>query len=459
MPWNDNANPGPWGSPPSGDDRREPNNRRPQNNNGGGPRPPRPPGPDLNAVFERLRHRFGGVFGSPGGGVRPGVLVAIAGAVIALWALSGFYVVQPNEEAVVTTFGAYSRSEGPGLRYHLPAPIEQVSKVAVTSLNRVDIGGTADADVPQESLMLTGDENIINLDFSVTWRVSDAARYLFATRNPDDAVKAVAESAMREVVGKMPLQQILTTGRGQVQAQAAELMQKTLDSWGAGINVVEVQIRSANPPQEVVGAFREVANAGQDAESAVNEANTYRNRVVNEAKGDAAKIVQSAQGYREQAEREALGEAARFNQIYAEYRRAPAVTRERLYLETMERVLARNNKVVVGGDDLFLVGFQRQVAAVELDDLLDEGLLHVEPGAAVLSDGVDDADRVAQVDDDRLLALVDDEEGVHQHEQHHEGDHADGDQAATVHCPDFPWSPDCAAWPCWPVAPCAGACV
>lgn len=197
--------------------------------------------------------------------------------------------------------------------------------------------------------MLTGDENIINLDFSVTWRVADASRFVFSTRNPEEAVKDVAESAMREVVGKMPLQEILTKGRGQVQIQAAELMQKTLNSWGVGVQVVEVQIRSANPPQEVVAAFREVANAGQDAESAVNEANTYRNRVVNEAKGDAAKIVQSAEAYREQSVRDALGDAARFNQILGEYRRAPGVTRERLYLETMEKVLGHSNKVVVSG--------------------------------------------------------------------------------------------------------------
>jgi membrane protease subunit HflK len=288
------------------------------------------------------------MFAGPGG-VRPAAVAAILGVVVGLWALSGLYVVQPNEEAVVTTFGAYSRSEDPGLRYHLPAPIEDVEKVAVTSLNRIDIGGTADADVPQESLMLTGDENIINLDFSVTWRVDDAAKYVFATRNPDEAVKAVAESAMREVVGKMPLQQIYTTGRGQVQLQVADLMQKTLNRWGVGVAVVEVQIRSANPPQEVVAAFREVANAGQDADSAVNEANTYRNRVINEAKGDAARLIQSAQGYREQSVREAVGDAARFNQIYGEYRRAPGVTRDRLYLETMERVLARSNKVIVDG--------------------------------------------------------------------------------------------------------------
>jgi membrane protease subunit HflK len=288
-----------------------------------------------------------GTFGGPEG-MRPRAIGAIAAAVAGLWALSGFYIVQPNEEAVVTTFGAYSRSEGPGLRYHLPAPIERAEKVAVTSLNRIDIGGTAEADVPQESLMLTGDENIVNLDFTVTWRVADAPRYLFATHNPEEAVKAVAESAMREVVGKTPLELIFTSGRGQVQIQAAELMQRTLDSWGAGVQVVEVQIRSANPPQEVVPAFREVTNAEQDADSAVNEATAYRNRVVNEAKGDAAKIVQAGQAYREQAVREALGEAARFNQIYGEYRHAPAVTRQRIYLETMERVLNKSNKVILG---------------------------------------------------------------------------------------------------------------
>lgn len=351
MPWNDNANPGPWGSPPSGDDgdRRPDGPRRPQN---GGPRGPRrPEGPDLGAGFERLRQWLAGLFGGGGGGINSGVLAAIAGAVFALWALSGFYIVQPNEEAVVTTFGAYSRSETPGLRYHLPSPIERAEKVPVTSLNRIDIGGTGtpDGDIPQESLMLTSDENIVDLNFSVTWRVADASRFLFATRNPDDAVKAVAESAMREVVGKTPLDPILTSGRSKVQLQTAELMQKTLDNWGAGVSIVEVQIRTANPPPEVVGAFRDVSNAQQDAASAVNEGETYKNRVVNEAKGDAAKIVQSAEGYRQQAVLTATGDAARFNSIYNEYRRAPQATRDRLYSEMMERVLANSNKVIISG--------------------------------------------------------------------------------------------------------------
>lgn len=350
MPWNDNANPGPWGSPPSGDDGdgKNPPPRRP--NGGGGPR--RPSGPELNAGIERLRQRLRDLFGGPGGGgVRPGAIAAIAAAVFALWALSGLYVVQPNEQAVVTTFGAYTRSEAPGLRYHLPTPIEHVEKVPVTTLNRLDIGGTgtADGDIPQESLMLTSDENIIDLSFSVTWRVADAPRYVFTTRAPDDAVKAVAESAMREVIGKTPLDSIFTNGRGQVQLSTADLMQRTLDSWGAGIRVVEVQIRSVNPPQEVVAAFRDVQSAEQDRDSAVNEATAYKNRVVNEAKGTAAQIIQSAQGYREQSVRTATGDTARFNSIYAEYKRAPQATRDRLYLETMERVLARSNKVVISG--------------------------------------------------------------------------------------------------------------
>ena len=359
MPWNDNANnPGPWGSPPSGDDgneRKDPPPRRPPGGGGGGGGPRRPTGPELNAGLERLRQRIAGLFGGGGGagGVQPGAIAAIAAVGFALWAASGFYKVQPNEEAVVTTFGAYSRNEAPGLHYHLPTPIEHVEKVAVTTLNRLDIGGTGavdgDPEASKESLMLTSDENIIDVKFSVTWRVADASRFLFGTRSPEEAVKAVAESAMREVVGKTPLDPILNTGRGKVQLQAAELMQKTLDGWGAGVSVVEVQIRSANPPSEVVAAFRDVTNAQQDRDSAVNEANSYKNRVVTEAKGEAARITQSAEGYRQESVRTATGDAARFNSIYGEYKRAPQATRDRLYIETMERVLKNSNKVVISG--------------------------------------------------------------------------------------------------------------
>ena len=383
MPWNDNSNPGPWGAP--GGDGDKPGDK--SGNGGGGkdgpkdgdggrkgspwgpagggrpasdaPRKPRPmadrggpkpslKGPDIDELMGQLRDyvgRFTG--GGPGGLPKPGVFAAIAGAAFAAWALSGLYMVQPDQEAVVTRFGGYARSEGPGLRYHLPPPIEDVEKVSVTALNRLDVGGQAGADIPAESLMLTGDENIVDLNFTVQWRISDAARYLFRLTDPEGAVKMTAESAMREVIGKANLQSILTTGRGQVQQDAADLMQKTLDSWGAGVTIVEVQIRTANPPQEVIAAFREVANAGQDAEASVNEANTYRNRVINEAKGDAARITQAAQAYREQVVREAQGEADRFAAIDAEYKKAPGVTRQRLYTETMERILRNSSKVVV----------------------------------------------------------------------------------------------------------------
>ena len=199
--------------------------------------------------------------------------------------------------------------------------------------------------------MLTGDENIVDVDFTVLWRIKPdgVGNFLFNIQNPEGTVKAVAESAMREVVGKTDLQPIISTGRGQVQEQTAELMQRILDSWGAGITVVEVQIRSAQPPHEVQPAFRDVANAEQDKASAVNEAMAYRNRVIAEARGDAARITQSAEAYREQAVRLALGDASRFNAIYGEYRRAPGATRDRLYIETMQRVLSGANKVIVDG--------------------------------------------------------------------------------------------------------------
>jgi membrane protease subunit HflK len=343
MPWNDNANPGPWGGPPDGD-RRDPNGRRP---GGRGPEDPgRAPGPDVDAALDRLRRRLRQALGGPRG-VRPGVIGAVVGVAFALWAASGLYVVAPNEQGLVLTFGRYTRPSPPGLRYHLPFPIETAELVPVTSLNKIDIGGAHPGEAPQQSLMLTGDQDIVDLNFTVFWRVSDPAQFAFATRDPKGAVSAVAESAMREVVGKTTLNQISTTGRLQVQQQTAELMQGILDSWGAGVRVVEVQVRSADPPEPVKAAFRDVTRADQDRQAAVNEANTYYNRVVNEAKGDAGRILQGAEAYRAQAELEAKGEAARFNQLYAEYRRAPDVTRQRLYIETMQRILQNSNKVII----------------------------------------------------------------------------------------------------------------
>ncbi len=349
MPWNDHANPGPWGKPPGQDEGKpggEPG-RRPEP-----PQRPSPPpgGPDFRELQRRLAElaqHWMAALRTPGR--RPPILMAAAGAVVIAWMLTGLYTVQVNQEAVITRFGGFARSEGPGLHYHLPLPLERAEFVSVTNQNKTVIGGAPGAEAPDESLMLTGDENIVDLSFAVQWHVSDAAAYLFLVKDPDDAVKAVAESAMREVVGRSVLKSILTNGRGAVQDQTLALMQRILDQYRTGITVDAVQIQNANPPTEVVPAYQDIAKAGQEAQSAINDANTYRNKVVNEAHGDAAKIVQAAQGYREQVVRYAQGQASAFDQLYPQYRRAPAITRERLYLEMMERVLGHSRKVIIDG--------------------------------------------------------------------------------------------------------------
>jgi len=256
----------------------------------------------------------------------------VGGVLAAFYLLAGVIVVSPREEAVVTTFGAWTRTYGPGIGYHLPI-IERSRKIDVTTLRTASIGGgTGDGD----TLMLTGDENIVDLSFSVTWRVSSPGRYLFNIADPDATLKAVAESAMREVIGRSALEPIISRGRGQIQIEVAQLMQRILDSYGAGIVIDGVQISEANPPKEVVDAFRDVNNASQFAES-----------LANQARGQAAQVRQAALGYKAQVVREAAGEAARFNQVYEQYRLAPGVTRDRLYIETMERVLGKTNKVIV----------------------------------------------------------------------------------------------------------------
>ncbi|MES2034348.1 MAG: FtsH protease activity modulator HflK, partial [Pseudomonadota bacterium] len=257
--------------------------------------------------------------------------------IVVLYFLSGVIVVGPREEAVVTTFGAWTRSYGPGVGYHLPL-VEASQKVPITTLQKTDIGGTTGATLPEESLMLTGDENIVDMTFSVNWRVSNPGRYLFNIDDPEATVKAVGESAMREIVGRTALDPIISTGRARLQTESGALMQRMLDSYGSGIVIDSVQIRDAQPPKEVVAAFQEVATAGQNAEASINA-----------ARGEASKIRQQALGYRAQVVSEASGEAARFNQIYEQYKLAPGVTRDRLYIETMERVLSRSNKVIIDG--------------------------------------------------------------------------------------------------------------
>ena len=343
MPWN-NQSGGPWGSGPRG-----PWGSGPQQP-GGGSRPP-----DLEEFLRRSQDRLRGLLPGNLGG-RGIALIALVAVV--LWGFSGFFRVEPDELGVVLRFGKFIREVQPGLNYHLPYPIETVLTPPALRINKIDIGmrpvedmrrGTSVREVPEESLMLTGDENIVDVDFSVLWKVkpTSVGDYLFNIQNPEGTVKAVAEApcarslAARTSSRSSPAR--ARTSRPAVQ----DLMQKTLDNYGAGIQVQQVQLQKVDPPTQVIDAFRDVQAARSDLERAQNEAQTYANRVVPEARGRAAKITQDAEAYREQTVAQAKGETSRFVQIYEQYKKAPDVTRERMYLETMERVLGGSDKTII----------------------------------------------------------------------------------------------------------------
>ncbi|KPF98047.1 FtsH protease activity modulator HflK [Rhodopseudomonas palustris] len=342
MPWK-NQGGGPWGSGPKG-----PWGSGPQSS---GPRPP-----DLEDLLRRGQDRLQQML--PGGYFSGlGIAIAVLGA-LTIWGLSGFFRVQSEELGVVLRFGKHVRTVQPGLNYHLPYPIETVLLPKALRVSTISIGmtlisdparrGTTVRDVPEESLMLTGDENIVDVDFTVLWRIKPdgVGDFLFNIQNPEGTVKAVAESAMREVIGRSNIQPILTGARTTIETGVQELMQKTLDSYGAGVLVQQVQMQKVDPPQQVIDAFRDVQAARADLERLQNEAQTYANRVIPDAKGRAAQIIQNAEGYKGQAVAEAKGQSARFLDVYEEYRKAPDVTRERIYLETMERVLGPAEKLV-----------------------------------------------------------------------------------------------------------------
>jgi membrane protease subunit HflK len=340
MPWT-NQGGGPWGSGPKGPW-------------GSGPQSSGPTPPDLEEILRRSQDRLRRVL--PGGGLGgKGFALLVVGA-IALWGFSGVFRVEPDELGVVLRFGKEVREVKPGLNYHLPYPIETVLTPKALRVNKIDIGkiedlrrGSVVRNVPEESLMLTGDENIVDIDFSVLWRIKPdgVGDYLFNIQNPEGTVKAVAESAMREVIGRSEITPILTGARQTTEAAVQELMQRTLDNYGAGIIVQQVQMQKVDPPQQVIDAFRDVQAARADLERAQNEAQTYANKVVPDARGKAAQIMQAAEGYKQQTVAEATGQTARFLKIYEEYKKAPDVTRERMYLETMERVLGGANKVIL----------------------------------------------------------------------------------------------------------------
>jgi membrane protease subunit HflK len=349
MPWsNQGGGGGPWGGGGKG-----PWGSGPQPS--GGPTPP-----DLEEMLRRGQDRLRRFL--PGGNLGGGGFALLAIAALALWGASGFFRVEPDELGVVLRFGKEVREVQPGLNYHLPYPIETALTPKALRVNKIDIGrqtvennrgGLATREVPEESLMLTGDENIVDVDFSVFWRVkpTGVGDYLFNIQNPQGTVKAVAESAMREVIGRSDIQPILTGARQTIEVAVQDLMQKTLDHYGAGIVVQQVQLQKVDPPQQVIDAFRDVQAARIDLDRSVNEAQTYANRVIPRARGNVAKIIQAAEAYKQQTVAEATGQTSRFTQIYDQYKKAPDVTRERMYLETMERVLGGASKIIIDSKD------------------------------------------------------------------------------------------------------------
>ncbi len=346
---------------------------------GNGPRRPaqggQPNMPDLDAILTGVQDFLRNLVPNRGAGRRTLALLVLAAVV--LWLGTGFYRVQPDEQGVVLRFGAYSRTTPPGLNYHVPWPVEAVVRPSVTRINRIDIGFRSGAptdagvrlqdyraattlaparqggriaalrEVAQESLMLTGDENIIDIDFAVFWRISSADGFLFNIRNPDITVKSAAESVMRTVIGRTPIQPALTEARARIESEVLHGTQAILDQYHSGIEITQVQLQKVDPPDAVIDSFRDVQRANTDAERMRNEADSYRNDIVPRARGDAAKIVAEADAQRQSSIAEATGQAQRFASVLAAYQAAKDITMRRIYIETMQDILSRTPSIVI----------------------------------------------------------------------------------------------------------------
>ena len=348
MPWNPGGGGGggPWGGGGGG-------GGGPWGSGGGGGLP----GPDFEDFIRRGQEKLRRAL--PGNGFGNGQgLAMLAALLVAAWAATGIYKVSPDEQGVVLRFGSWTDTTEPGLHYHLPYPVETVLLPKVTKVNQLQLGyrsagdlrgerGASSRNVPEESRMLTGDENIVEADSAVFWRIKDAGKFLFNVRDPEQTVKVAAESALREVVGRNPIQAALSDKRDQIAQQAQEELQHLLDAYGTGIEVQQVQLQKVDPPGAVIDAFNDVQRARADQERARNEAEAYRNDIIPRARGEAERIVQEAQAYREQVVDLAQGDAKRFLSIYGAYKQAEDVTARRLYIETMEEVLKNATKVII----------------------------------------------------------------------------------------------------------------
>ncbi|HTJ97363.1 MAG TPA: FtsH protease activity modulator HflK [Rhodocyclaceae bacterium] len=373
-----------WGNNPEPGDNKG-DKRKPSDNQGP---------PDLEDLWRDLNQRLSGLFGAkskkPGGGgfgdKRPsftprqfgGGVGVILCLIFIVWAASGFYIVDASERGVVLRFGRYSETTSPGLRWRMPFPIESNEVVNLSGVRRLEIGyrGTEKNKVLQEALMLTDDENIVNIQFAVQYLLKDPQLYLFNNRNTDEAVMQAAETSIREVVGKSKMDFVLYEGRDQIATNTQKLMQEILDRYKTGVLVSSVTMQSAQPPEQVQAAFEDAVKAGQDKLRSKNEGEAYANDVIPRAKGAASRLLEEAAGYKQRVIATAEGDASRFKQIVAEYSKAPEVTRTRMYLETMQQIYSNTSKVMVDAKG------QGNLLYLPLDKLLAASAAIAPPAAA-----------------------------------------------------------------------------
>ncbi len=333
--------------------------------------------PDLEEVWRNFQKKFGGLFGKGGGNGRSGGeaptpigprqlgggAIVLAALVLGIWIASGFYIVNEGQNGVVLRLGKYSEITGPGLRWHMPYPVESRQVVNVSQVRSVEVGyrNNVKSKVLKESLMLTDDENIVDVQFAVQYVLKSPKDYLFENRSPDDSVLQAAETAIREVVGKSTMDYVVQQGRADVQDKVHKLMQIILDRYKTGIQIQKLNMQNAQPPEKVQAAFDDAVKAGQDRERQKNEGQAYANDILPKAKGLVSRMQQEAEGHRQRVVQEATGDAERFNLIVAEYKRAPQVTRDRLYLDAMEQIMSNTTKIVVekGGNNLLSLPLDR----------------------------------------------------------------------------------------------------
>ncbi len=347
MSWssNDDNDQSPWG----GDEkkRKSENNKKNSYNSGN----------EYDDYIKQFQDKFKSFFPSSKSPLNFSIFFIV---IIAIYLGSGFYRVGTDEQGVVTRFGEYVRTSEPGLHYHLPFPIEKVLKPKVTKVNRIEVGfrtsqsqfsqSSQARQVPEEALMLTGDENIVDLNFTVFWIIKDAKDFLFNIRNPEMTIKSVGESVMREKIGQTPIDPILSEGKSVVEEDAKNKLQEVLDYYNSGVLVTQVQLQKADPPELVIESYRDVQRAKTDEQRLKNEAESYRNDIIPRARGEAEQMLQKAEGYKQEVVAKSKGEAERFISVYNSYKSSKDVTRQRIYLETLEQTLGNINKVIIDND-------------------------------------------------------------------------------------------------------------